>query len=334
MSTEQLKITLPNGDVLQMPMGSTSGEVAAHIGPGLAKAALAAVVNGETVGLMEPIVEDAEIQILTDRDLDALPVLRHSAAHILATSVRELRPEAAIGFGPAIDDGFYYDFEVDEPFTPEDLEAFERKMADVAAADQMFERRQVSKSEARDLFNDDPLKLERLEEFDDDEVITVYENGPFLDLCKGPHIKSTGGLKHFKLTSAAGAYWRGDEKRQMLQRIYGTAFHKKKDLEEHLHRLEEAKKRDHRRLGRELGLFQFHPVSPGAPFWTPRGTILYNTLEQFVRARQREEFLEVRTPLMYTKSSGSNPVTGGNTERICSSCWTTSLVSTTCRSSQ
>ena len=301
MSTEQLKITLPNGDVFQMPLGSTSGEVAAHIGPGLAKAALAAVVNGETVGLMEPIVEDAEIQILTDRDLAALPVLRHSAAHILATSVRELRPEAAIGFGPAIDDGFYYDFEVDEPFTPEDLEAFERKMADVAAADQMFERRQVSKSEARTLFNDDPLKLERLEEFDDDEVITVYENGPFLDLCKGPHIKSTGGLKHFKLTSAAGAYWRGDEKRQMLQRIYGTAFHKKKDLEEHLHRLEEAKKRDHRRLGRELGLFQFHPVSPGAPFWTPRGTILYNTLEQFVRARQREEFLEVRTPLMYTK---------------------------------
>ncbi len=301
MSTEQLKITLPNGEVLQMPLGTTSGEVAAHIGPGLAKAALAAVVNGETVGLMEPIVEDAEIRILTDRDSDALPVLRHSAAHILATSVRELRPEAAIGFGPAIDDGFYYDFEVDEPFTPEDLEAFERKMIDVGAADQMFERRQVSKSEARDLFSDDPLKLERLEEFEDDEVITVYANGPFLDLCKGPHINSTGGLKYFKLTSAAGAYWRGDEKRQMLQRIYGTAFHRKSDLEEHLHRLEEAKRRDHRRLGRELGLFQFHPVSPGAPFWTPRGTILYNTLEQFVRTRQREDFLEVRTPLMYTK---------------------------------
>ncbi|HAY76613.1 MAG TPA: threonine--tRNA ligase [Gemmatimonadetes bacterium] len=301
MSTEQLKITLPNGEVLQMPLGTTSGEVAAHIGPGLAKAALAAVVNGETVGLMEPIVEDAEIRILTDRDSDALPVLRHSAAHILATSVRELRPEAAIGFGPAIDDGFYYDFEVDEPFTPEDLESFERKMIDVVAADQMFERRQVSKSEARDLFSDDPLKLERLEEFEDDEVITVYANGPFLDLCKGPHIKSTGGLKYFKLTSAAGAYWRGDEKRQMLQRIYGTAFHRKSDLEEHLHRLEEAKRRDHRRLGRELGLFQFHPVSPGAPFWTPRGTILYNTLEQFVRTRQREDFLEVRTPLMYTK---------------------------------
>jgi len=301
MPTEQLKITLPNRDILEMPVGSTSGEVAARIGPGLAKAALAAVVNGITMGLMEPIVEDAEIQILTERDPDSLSVLRHSAAHILATAVRELRPEAGIGFGPAIDDGFYYDFEVDEPFTPEDLEAIEGKMIEVAAADQRFERRQVSKSEARNLFGDDPLKLERLEEFDDDEVITVYENGPFLDLCKGPHIESTAGLKHFKLISAAGAYWRGDEKRQMLQRIYGTAFHKKPDLEEHIHRLEEAKRRDHRRLGRELGLFQFHPVSPGAPFWTPRGTTLYNTLEHFVRSRQRDDFLEVKTPLMYTK---------------------------------
>ena len=301
MPTEQLKITLPNRDILEMPVGSTSGEVAARIGPGLAKAALAAVVNGITMGLMEPIVEDAEIQILTERDPDSLSVLRHSAAHILATAVRELRPEAGIGFGPAIDDGFYYDFEVDEPFTPEDLEAIEGKMIEVAAADQRFERRQVSKSEARNLFGDDPLKLERLEEFDDDEVITVYENGPFLDLCKGPHIESTAGLKHFKLISAAGAYWRGDEKRQMLQRIYGTAFHKKSDLEEHIHRLEEAKRRDHRRLGRELGLFQFHPVSPGAPFWTPRGTTLYNTLEHFVRSRQRDDFLEVKTPLMYTK---------------------------------
>ena len=301
MPTEQLKIRLPNGDILEMPMGSTSGEVAARIGPGLAKAALAAVVNGITMGLMEPIVEDAEIQILTERDPDSLSVLRHSAAHILATAVRELRPEAGIGFGPAIDDGFYYDFEVDEPFTPEDLEAIEGKMIEVAAADHRFERRQVSKSEARNLFGDDPLKLERLEEFDDDEVITVYENGPFLDLCKGPHIESTAGLKHFKLISAAGAYWRGDEKRQMLQRIYGTAFHKKPDLEEHIHRLEEAKRRDHRRLGRELGLFQFHPVSPGAPFWTPRGTTLYNTLEHFVRSRQRDDFLEVKTPLMYTK---------------------------------
>ncbi|NCG33686.1 MAG: threonine--tRNA ligase, partial [Proteobacteria bacterium] len=212
-----------------------------------------------------------------------------------------LRPGAGIGFGPSIDDGFYYDFEVDAPFTPEDLEAFEKKMAEVIDADQPFERRQVDKAEARGLFSDDPLKLERLEEFDDDEVITVYENGPFLDLCKGPHLPSTGKLKHFKLLSGAGAYWRGDEKRQMLQRIYGTAFHKKPDLEGHLHMLEESKKRDHRRLGRELDLFQFHPVSPGSAFWTPLGTILYNTLEEFVRERQREDFLEIKTPLLYTK---------------------------------
>jgi threonyl-tRNA synthetase len=301
MSSEQIKITLPNGDVLDMEHGSTAGEVAAAIGPGLAKAAVAAVVNGETVGLMEPIEEDATISILTDKSPGSLDVLRHSAAHILATAVRELRPGAGIGFGPSIDDGFYYDFEVDAPFTPEDLEAFEKKMAEVIDADQPFERRQVDKAEARGLFSDDPLKLERLEEFDDDEVITVYENGPFLDLCKGPHLPSTGKLKHFKLLSGAGAYWRGDEKRQMLQRIYGTAFHKKPDLEGHLHMLEESKKRDHRRLGRELDLFQFHPVSPGSAFWTPLGTILYNTLEEFVRERQREDFLEIKTPLLYTK---------------------------------
>ncbi len=301
MASDQIKITLPNGDVLELPYGSTSGEVAAGIGPGLAKAAIAAVVNGQTVGLMEPIVEDAEIQILTERDDESLAVLRHSAAHVLATAVREVRPGAGIGFGPAIDDGFYYDFEVDEPFTPEDLAIFEEKMAEVVRDDQPFERRHVSKEEALELFRDDPLKLERLEEFQDDEVITVYLNGPFLDLCKGPHVPSTGGLKHFKLLSAAGAYWRGDEKRQMLQRIYGTAFHKKADLEQHLHRLEEARRRDHRRLGRELGLFQFHPVSPGAAFWTPRGTELYNTLERFVRDRQRKDFQEVKTPLLYTK---------------------------------
>lgn len=306
MSSEQIKITLPNGDVLDLPRGSTSADVAAAIGPGLAKAAVAAQLpdadgTWETVGLMEPIEADTPIKILTAKDPESLAVLRHSAAHVLATAVRELRPQAGIGFGPAIDDGFYYDFDVDAPFTPEDLEAFEAKMAEVVKSDQPFERRRVSKDEARELFSDDPLKLERLEEFDDDEVITVYENGPFLDLCKGPHVPSTGHLKHFKLLSGAGAYWRGDEKRQMLQRIYGTAFHKKGDLADHLHRLEEARKRDHRRLGKELDLFQFHPVAPGAAFWTPRGTAIYNALEDFVRGRQREDFLEVRTPLMYTK---------------------------------
>ena len=284
-----------------MERGSTAADVAAAIGPGLAKAALAAVVDGETVGLMEPLERDAELRILTEKDRDSLAVLRHSAAHVLATAVRELRPGAGIGFGPAIEDGFYYDFDVEAPFTPEDLEAFEKKMAEVAKEDMPFERRRVTKEEARELFADDPLKLERLEEFPDDEVITVYENGPFLDLCRGPHVPTTGRLKHFKLLSGAGAYWRGDHRRQMLQRIYGTAFHTKAELDEHLHRLEEARRRDHRRLGRELDLFQFFPVSPGAAFWTPRGTALYNTLEGFVRERQREDFLEVKTPLLYTK---------------------------------
>ena len=284
MSSEQIRITLPNGDVLEMDRGSTAGDVAASIGPGLATAALAAVVNGETVGLAEPIEEDAEISILTEKSPESLAVLRHSAAHILATAVRELRPGAGIGFGPAIDDGFYYDFEVDAPFTPEDLEEFEKKMGEITAADQIFSRRRVSKDEARELFSDDPLKLERLEEFDADEVITVYENGPFLDLCKGPHVPSTGKLEHFKLLSGAGAYWRGDEKRQMLQRIYGTAFHKKAALEEHLHRLEEAKKRDHRVLGKELDLYSIQEVvGQGLVLWHPKGAIIRHTIEEFLK---------------------------------------------------
>lgn len=284
MSSEQIRITLPNGDVLEMDRGSTAGDVAASIGPGLATAALAAVVNGETVGLAEPIEEDAEISILTEKSPESLAVLRHSAAHILATAVRELRPGAGIGFGPAIDDGFYYDFEVDAPFTPEDLEEFEKKMGEITAADQPFSRRRVSKDEARELFSDDPLKLERLEEFDADEVITVYENGPFLDLCKGPHVPTTGKLEHFKLLSGAGAYWRGDEKRQMLQRIYGTAFHKKAALEEHLHRLEEAKKRDHRVLGKELDLYSIQEVvGQGLVLWHPKGAIIRHTIEEFLK---------------------------------------------------
>ena len=301
MSSEQIRITLPDGKALEMERGATAGAVAASIGPGLAKAAVAAVVNGQVVGLMEPIEHDAEVRILTARDPESLPVLRHSAAHVLATAVRELRPGAGIGFGPAIDEGFYYDFDVDAPFAPEDLEAFEAKMHEVVAADQPFERSRVTKEEARALFADDPLKLERLEEFPDDEVITVYRNGPFLDLCRGPHVPSTGRLRHFKLLSGAGAYWRGDHRRQMLQRIYGTAFHEKAELEGHLHRLEEARRRDHRRLGKELDLFHFFPVSPGAAFWTARGTALYNTLERFVRERQRADFLEIKTPLLYTK---------------------------------
>ena len=302
MNMDQIELTLPNGDVLTMERGVTPGEVASSIGPGLAKAALAAVVNGETVGLMDPLQSNADIRILTVKDPESLPVLRHSAAHVLATAVRELLPSAGIGFGPAIEEGFYYDFDVGTPFTPDDLEAFEKRMAEVTAADQPFERRQVTKDEARQLFGDDPLKLERLEEFEDDEVITVYQNGPFLDLCKGPHVPSTGKLEYFKLLSGAGAYWRGDEKRQMLQRIYGTAFHSRPELDKHLDRLEEAKKRDHRVIGKELDLFSIQEeVGSGLILWHPRGGIIRHTVEEFLK----ETLLEHEYELVFTPQIAS-----------------------------
>ena len=292
-----MQVRLPDGSSVETPLGSSAADIAAGIGPGLARAALAAVVDDEVVDLARPVSAGAEVRILTSRDADALPVLRHSAAHVLATAVRELHPTAGIGFGPAIDDGFYYDFEVDEPFTPEDLEAFEARMRDIVAADYPFERRRVSKEEARELFADDPLKLERLEEFEDDEVITVYRDGPFLDLCRGPHVPSTGGVKHFKLLSAAGAYWRGDEKRQMLQRIYGTAFFSRKALEAHLERLAEARRRDHRVLGRELDLFSIQEeVGSGFILWHPNGGLVRHTVEEFLKTTLLEHGYE----LVYT----------------------------------
>ncbi|HKP76292.1 MAG TPA: threonine--tRNA ligase [Longimicrobiaceae bacterium] len=300
--TDMVKATLPDGSVRELPRGATVRDLAESIGPRLAKAALAARVDGKVVDLARPLEGDARVEILTEKNPEALEVLRHSAAHVLATAVRRVRPEAKIGFGPAIDEGFYYDFEVDRPFTPDDLAAIEKEMEAVARADDPFERQAVDRAEARRVFADDPLKLERLEELGDDETITIYRNGAFTDLCRGPHVPSTGRLKHFRLLNAAAAYWRGDSKRQTLQRIYGTAFFSKEELEQHVHRLEEARRRDHRKLGKELDLFQFHAVSPGAAFWTPRGTQLYNTLVDFVRERQRDDFLEVKTPLLYNKA--------------------------------
>jgi len=299
---EQVKITLPDGKVLEVPAGAEVRAVAEQIGPRLAKAAIAAKIDGQIVDLMRPLESDAKIEILTEKSPEALEVLRHSAAHMLATAVRQVRPGAGIGFGPAIAEGFYYDFEVHEPFTPDELEKIEQVMGQVAGADQPFERRVVDKAEARQLFADDPLKLERLEELGDDETITVYRNGPFLDLCRGPHVPSTSRVKHFKLMSTAGAYWRGDVKRQMLQRIYGTAFFTAEELKQHLERIEEAKKRDHRKLGRELDLFQFHPFSPGAAFWTDRGTKIFRELEDWMRGVLADNgYQDVKTPLLYNK---------------------------------
>jgi threonyl-tRNA synthetase len=297
-----IKVTLPDGKILEVERGTTVGEVAHMIGPRLGKAALGGKLNGELVDVMRPIDSDASVEILTDKNPDALYLLRHSAAHMLATAVRQVRPHAGIGFGPPIEDGFYYDFDVSEPFTPEDVERIEAEMRKVAGEEQRFERQQVNKAEARKLFSDDPLKLERLEELGDDEVITVYRNGPFLDLCRGPHVPDTGRVRNFKLMSVAGAYWRGDEKRQMLQRIYGTAWFTKEELEQHLHRLEEAKRRDHRKLGRELDLFTFHPWSPGAAYWSARGEAIFHELMEWMRSTLlRNGYDIVKTPLLYNK---------------------------------
>ena len=270
-----IRLTLPDGSVREVPSGITGRELAESIGPGLAKAALAIRVDGQIRDLSRPIEADAKVSILTDRDADALEVLRHSSAHILATAVRELFPGAGIGFGPPIEDGFYYDFEVPRPFTPEDLERIEKQMGEVAKRDYPFVREVVDRAEANRRFADDPLKLERIAELGPQETITVYTDGPFQDLCRGPHVPSTGRLKHFKLLHAAGAYWRGDERRQMLQRIYGTAWFKKEDLDAYLNRLEEARKRDHRVLGKQLDLYSISEiVGPGLVLWHPKGAMI------------------------------------------------------------
>jgi threonyl-tRNA synthetase len=273
--SDTVRVTLPDGSVRDVAFGTTVRAVAEGIGAGLARAAVAAKVDGAVWDLDRPIERDVSLAILTDRDPEALEVLRHSAAHVLATAVRDLFPSAGIGFGPPIEDGFYYDFEVPRPFTPEDLQRIEAKMGEVAKADYPFVREVVDRDTANRRFADDPLKLERISELGDDETISVYTDGPFTDLCRGPHIPGTGRLKHFKLLNAAGAYWRGDEKRQMLQRIYGTAWFKKEDLDAYLHRLEEARKRDHRVLGRQLDLFSISEVvGPGLVLWHPRGATI------------------------------------------------------------
>jgi len=297
MTDSTLTLTLPDGSSRELPAGSTAADLASAIGPGLARAAVAARVGGELRDLNWSLSDGDEVAIVTrsDSDPDALYALRHSAAHVLATAVRELRPEAGIGFGPPIEDGFYYDFEVDEPFTPEDLELIEEKMREVTAAAYPFVRAEVSNSEAEALFAGDGLKLERLAEVPEGETISVYTDGPFTDLCRGPHVSATNEIAHFKLLSGAGAYWRGDEHRQMLQRIYGTAFFEKQSLEEHLHRLEEARRRDHRKLGQELDLFSFQDdIGPGLVCWHPKGARIQMRMRRWIEdllAAQGYEFV-------------------------------------------
>ncbi|HEU4879934.1 MAG TPA: threonine--tRNA ligase [Gemmatimonadaceae bacterium] len=294
---EMLTLTLPDGATREVEEGILPRDVVGSIGQRLLKDALAVEVDGEVQDLITPIRKSGSFRVLTAKDAKALDVLRHSGAHVLATAVRRLRPDAKIGFGPSIEDGFYYDFEVEEPFTPEDLEKFEAEMRKVTAEKFPFVRAEVSQAEARDKFSDDPLKLERLSEFSEDEIISTYTDGPFIDLCRGPHVPDTSYLKHFKLLHTAGAYWRGDEKRQMLQRIYATAFFSKDDLDAYLHRLEEAKRRDHRLLGAQLDLFSTDQrVGPGLILWHPRGAIVRNEIESY----ERDLILRHGYELVYT----------------------------------
>ena len=297
-----LVLSLPNGDTREVEAGTLPRDVVASIGPRLLQAAIAVTVEGEVQDLMTPLRRGGAFRVLTEKDPESLAVLRHSGSHVLATAVRRLRPDARIGFGPAIDDGFYYDFEVATPFTPEDLAAFESEMRKVVAEKYPFVREEVDRAEANVRFADDPLKLERIADLPEGEVISTYTDGPFIDLCRGPHVPDTSYLKHFKLLHNAAAYWRGDEKRQQLQRIYATAFFKKEELEQHLYRLEEAKRRDHRVLGKALDLFMFHPVAPGAAFWTDRGTTIINTINDFLRELQRDDYKEIKTPLLFNKA--------------------------------
>jgi len=292
-----LTLTLPDGATRQVEEGTLPRDVVESIGPRLLRDALAVEVDGEVTDLVTPLRKGGAFKVLTAKDQQSLDVLRHSGAHILATAVRRLRPDAKIGFGPAIEDGFYYDFEVDHPFTPEDLESFEAEMRKVIADKYPFVREEVSQVEARKRFADDPLKLERLSEFSDDEIISTYTDGPFIDLCRGPHVPDTSYLKHFKLLHTAGAYWRGDEHRQMLQRIYATAFFSKDDLDAYVTRLEEAKRRDHRVLGQQLDLYSTDQrVGPGLILWHPRGAIVRNEIETY----ERDLILRHGYSLVYT----------------------------------
>jgi len=297
VAAAEIRVTLPDGSERRLPAGATGTDLAKAIGPGLAKAALAVRVNGEVRDLSRPLPDGATATIVTDKDPQALDVLRHSSAHVLATAVRQLFPHARIGFGPPIEDGFYYDFEVPTPFTPDDLAKIEAKMQEVAVADYPFVREEVNRDEAKRRFTDDPLKLERIDDLGPNEVISVYTDGPFVDLCRGPHLPATGRIKHFKLLHAAGAYWRGDERRQMLQRIYGTAWFSKADLDAYLHRLEEAKKRDHRVIGKQLDLYSIQEdVGPGLIFWHPKGAMLNFQLRRFIE----DVILERGYQLVYT----------------------------------
>jgi threonyl-tRNA synthetase len=306
---QEITVTLPDGSSRRVPAGTTPGEVAGGISPRLAKAAVAAAVEDRLVDLSYPIVQDAHVRVLTPDSPEALHVYRHSTAHLLAAAVTNLFPGAQCGIGPATEDGFFYDFIVDRPFVPEDLEAIEKKMKELAGQDLPYERQMWKRDEALAFFAErgEQLKVQLIEEKTEGQseisCYTIKDRDTFVDFCVGPHVPSSGRLKAFKLLSTSNAYWKGDAKNQPMQRIYGTAFFNDKELQAHLQRIEEAKKRDHRKLGKELGLFTFHQWAPGATFWLDKGTTLYNTLANYMRhVLFPAGYVELKTPLVYNKA--------------------------------
>ncbi len=292
-------ITLPDGSIRSFDAPLSVLQVAADIGPGLAKATLGGKVNGDLVDASFVIENDSELAIVTDRDEEGLEIIRHSTAHLLAQATQALFPTAQVTIGPVIDNGFYYDFAFERAFTPDDLEKIEAKMADIVAEDLKVERKEMSRNDAVKLFEGmgEHYKVEIIKDIPEDEVLSLYQQGDFIDLCRGPHVPSTAKLPVFKLTKVAGAYWRGNSDNEMLQRIYGTAFAKKKELKKHLALIEEASKRDHRKIGKQLGLFHMQEEAPGMAFWHPDGWTIYQQIEQYVRQVQIDNgYSEIRTP--------------------------------------
>jgi threonyl-tRNA synthetase len=305
----QVTVTLPDGSSRIVPAGTRVLDIAEGISPRLAKAALAGVVDGVLVDLTFPLAADASVRIVTQDSAEALPLYRHSTAHLLAAAVTNLFPDVQCGIGPATDEGFFYDFVVPRPFVPEDLAAIEARMAELAREDLVYERQMWPRDEAKAFFaaRGEPLKVQLIDEKTRGQrevsCYTIKDKDTFIDFCVGPHVPSTGKLKGFKLLSTSNAYWKGDARNQPMQRIYGTAFFSEKELRAHLTQIEEAKKRDHRKLGRDLGLFMFHPWAPGAAFWLEKGTRLYNTLASYMRdVLSPAGYAEVKTPLIFNKA--------------------------------
>ena len=296
----EIQITLPDDSIKQVEQGTTSGDIARSIGEGLFRASIAAKVNGDLVDLQLPLDTSTRIEILTNKNPEAHEILLHSSAHLLAQAVKELYPQAKIAIGPALEDRFYYDIDVDVVINEEELEKIEKKMKELSKQNLKIERVELPRNEALNKFREigEDYKVEIISEIDEEDIISAYQQGDFIDLCRGPHVPSTGKIKHFKLLTCAGAYWRGDEKNKMLQRIYGTSWFSKEDLNDFLHRMEEAKKRDHRKLGRELEIYTFdEEIGPGLPLWLPNGTVIIEELENLAKETENKAgYSRVRTP--------------------------------------